>query len=770
MLFISTFLVSFVLVLILTPFFRKLAFKTNFLDYPDPRKVHSSPTPLLGGTSVFLGFAGGVLLSLFSGIRWTNELSGVFLGGLIILGLGLLDDKRGMSPGVKFLGQILASFLFLLVSRSLGILDFGFFENLLLLLWMVGLMNAFNFLDNMDGLCSGISFIAAAAFLAVFIFTSQTAPSILCLSLMGALLGFLIYNFPPAKIFLGDAGSMFNGFILAALGIFFAKKNSSFNQLLVPLLILSYPIFDISLVTVTRFKEGRKIYKGGKDHSSHRLMNLGFRLKKTLGSIYLISLGLGIIAFLVFYLIESPWKVLIAFCVGILLAVLGSHLHRRFARVGEKLWLIFLDIISVNSAFLFFYWLRFESGFFDTSVVIPLSEYVIPAIWITLYWLVLFAILGLYEIGWELPVKEEWFRIIKAAILGMAIFSLASIGIVSLRFLSLYTLSLSLFLLFFRTLYGLAQRVLYSRGKGLRKSIIVGTKGTAQELNRLLHTGPNPGFSVLGFISEYGDTPEGLKVLGSLEDLDNILKKTRAEVLIFALEKDYAGSLTQILRNIEEIEVDIVAKEEQSQMFSGMKRTKFYKGPWLKVYPAQLRTWEWGVKRMLDFSISLLLLIILSPLLLFLSFLISLNFSQGILIKRGFMGKGGRVFRLYNFNSGPLDHKNSLGKVLRNSGIDRLPVLFNVLKGEMSLVGPQPLEEGLDVSSLELPDYYKRIDLKPGVFSPGQSRKEYSSFSENITRRKIEDGLRYAEKISLWLDFKIILSRITRPFLRRQNV
>ena len=770
MLDISIFLASFILVLILTPFFKRLAFKTNFLDYPDPRKVHSRPTPLLGGASVFLGFSGGVLLSLLSGIRWTNELSGIFLGGLVILGLGLLDDKRGMSPGVKFTGQILASFLFLLTSRSLGILNLGFFENLLLLLWMVGLMNAFNFLDNMDGLCSGISFIAAAAFLVVFIFTAQTAPIILCLSLMGALLGFLIYNFPPAKIFLGDAGSMFNGFILAALGIFFAKKNSSFNQLLVPLLILSYPIFDISLVTVTRFKEGRKIYKGGKDHSSHRLMNLGFRLKKTLGSIYLISLGLGTIAFLVFSLIESPWKILIAFCVGILLAVLGSHLHRRFARVGEKLWLIFLDIISVNAAFLFFYWLRFESGLFDTSVVIPLSEYVIPAIWITLYWLVLFAILGLYEIGWELPVKEEWFRVIKAVILGMMIFSLVSIGFVSLRFLLLYTLSLSIFLLFFRSLSGLVERVLYSRGKGLRRSIIVGTKGTAQELNRYLQTGPNPGFRVLGFISENEDTPEDLKVLGSLEDLDNILKKTKAEVLIFALERDYAGSLTQILKNIEGLEVDIVAKEEQSQMFSGMKKAKFYKGPWLKVYPAQLRTWEWGVKRMLDFLVSLALLIILSPLLLFLSFLISLNFSPGILVKRRFMGKGGKVFQLYNFNSGPLDHKNTLGKVLRNSGIDRLPVLLNVLKGEMSLVGPQPLEEGLDVNSLELPDYYKRIDLKPGVFSPGQSRKESSSFSENITRRKVEDGLLYAERISLWLDFKIILSRISRPFLRRQNV
>lgn len=589
MLYIFVFGVSLLLVLALTPFFIKFAFKKNFLDYPDPRKIHSHPTPLLGGASVFLGFCVGVILSLFYGNHLNYELSGVLLGGLIVLGLGLWDDKFGMRPGVKFFGQIVAAFVFLLVSQSFGKLNFGLLGDLLFFLWMVGLMNAFNFLDNMDGLCSGISVLAATAFAVIFVLTGQVSLGIMCLALMGALLGFLIYNFPPAKIFLGDAGSMLSGFILSALGVLFAKRNSSFNQLLVPMLVLSYPIFDVSLVTFTRAKEGRKIYKGGKDHSSHRLMNLGFHPRKTLSSIYLISLGLGITGLLIFFFFESSWKLIIVVCAGLLLAILGAHLHRNFVRAGEKLFLILLDSIAVNLAFLFFYWLRFESGFFSTPLVIPLSDYLVPAIWITLYWLVLFAFLGLYEFRSQLPLKEELKKIIKGVVIGIIFFSALSIKFISLRFVLLYSLSLFLLLLFFRTSVILLERSFFSRGKGLRKTLILGTGEESKEVNDLLKTELNPGFKVSGFVSGDKNYQENLKVVGSLEDLDEALKKTKAEVVIFALGKDYEAPIAQVLSDLEQTEVDLVVSEEQSRVFNGLKKVKFYKGPWLKIYPTHSR-------------------------------------------------------------------------------------------------------------------------------------------------------------------------------------
>lgn len=770
MLYSFVFGVSLLLVLSLTPFFIKFAFKKNFLDYPDPRKIHSHPTPLLGGASVFLGFSGGVLLSIIYGNHLNYELSGVLLGGLLVLGLGLWDDKFGMRPGVKFFGQIVAAFIFLLVSQSFGKLNFGLLGDMLFFLWMVGLMNAFNFLDNMDGLCSGISVLAAAAFAVIFILTGQVSLGIICLALIGALSGFLLYNFPPAKIFLGDAGSMFNGFILSALGVLFTKRNSSFNQLLVPMLVLSYPIFDISLVTFTRAKEGRKIYKGGKDHSSHRLMNLGFHAKKTLVSIYLISLGLGITGLLIFFFFESSWKLIIVVCAGLLLAILGAHLHRNLVRAGEKLLLILLDSIAVNLAFLFFYWLRFESGFFSTQLVIPLSEYLVPAIWITLYWLVLFAFLGLYEFRSQLPLKEEWKKMIKGIVLGIIIFSALSIKFISLRFVLLYSLSLILLLLFFRTAFILLERAFFAKGIGLRKTLILGTGEDTQELNNLLKIASNPGFKISGFVPGAKDYPEDSKVLGFLEDLDEILKRTKAEVVIFALGKNYEDSAAQILSNFEQTEVDLVVSEEQSRVFNGLKRVKFYKGPWLKIYPTQLRTWESEIKRIFDFLISLFLIMVTSPIWLSVSFLISLNYPGGILLKKSLLGRGGKLFQLYIFNSGPLNSQNKLGKFLKRSRIEKLPVLLNILKGEMSFVGPQPEEERSNNYSSELPDYYKRVDLKPGIFSLSQGRKETSAFSENMTRRKVEEGLLYAEKVSLWLDFKIILNQIFGLFSRRQDV
>ncbi|MDP3025601.1 MAG: sugar transferase [candidate division Zixibacteria bacterium] len=770
MLYIFVFGVSLLLVLALTPFFIKFAFKKNFLDYPDPRKIHSHPTPLLGGASVFLGFLGGVLLSFFYGMHWSYEFSGVLLGGVIVLGLGLWDDKFGMRPGIKFFGQIVAAFIFLLVSQSFGKLNFGLLGDLLFFLWMVGLMNAFNFLDNMDGLCSGISVLAAAAFAVIFILTGQVSLGIICLALIGALSGFLLYNFPPAKIFLGDAGSMFNGFILSALGVLFAKRNSSFNQLLVPMLVLSYPIFDISLVTFTRAREGRKIYKGGKDHSSLRLMNLGFHAKKTLGSIYLISLGLGITGLLIFFFFESSWKLIIVVCAGLLLAILGAHLHRNLVRAGEKLFLILLDSIAVNLAFLFFYWLRFESGLFSTLIVIPLSEYLVPAIWVTLYWLVLFAFLGLYELRSQLPMKEEWKKIIKGVVLGIIIFSVLSIKFISLRFVLLYSLSLILLLLFFRTVFILWERALFTRGIGLRKTLILGTGEDALKLKNSLNTESNPGFKVTGFVSENREYPADLKVLGFLEDMDETLKKTKAEVVILALGQDYGDSVAQVLSNFEQTEVDLVVSEEQSRVFNGLKKVKFYKGPYSKIYPTQLRTWESDMKRILDFLFSLFLIMLTSPIWLLVSFLISLNYPGGILLKKNFLGKGGKLFQFYTFNSGPTDSQNELGKFLKSSKIEKLPVLLNVLKGEMSLVGPQPEEERSNSYSSELPDYYKRVDLKPGIFSLCQGRKETLAFSENMTRRKVEEGLLYAEKVSLWFDFKIILNQIFGLFSRRQDV
>ncbi|MCK4427387.1 MAG: undecaprenyl/decaprenyl-phosphate alpha-N-acetylglucosaminyl 1-phosphate transferase, partial [candidate division Zixibacteria bacterium] len=357
------FIISFFIVFLSTPKIIRFAHKVGFLDYPSPYKLHENPTPLLGGVVVYLGFAISLSLGIFlSGIFWDGNVVGVFLGSLVLLLLGLWDDKKKLSPSHKFFGQILAALLFIIFSQRVVLLTNNFFDAFILLLWIVGLINALNFLDNMDGLCGGITFIHCMTFFVIGVLNGQMIVVLTSLSLAGAMLAFLRYNFRPAKIFLGDAGSMLSGFLLACMGILFVQKNPSHYTLLVPVLILSYPIFDITFVTFARLREGRKFYQGGKDHSTHRMVKMGIKQKHTIWSIYSFCFALGALGILVYFFFDSPIKMLIAVFVWLVLTIFGVHLQRNFVNIKEKFSLIFADMILINLSFLFFFWLKFESG------------------------------------------------------------------------------------------------------------------------------------------------------------------------------------------------------------------------------------------------------------------------------------------------------------------------------------------------------------------------------------------------------------------------
>ena len=186
------------------------------------------------------------------------------------------------------------------------------------MVWLVGLINALNFLDNMDGLCSGISLVASLGFGVLAFLEEQTLLLVLSLSLAGAYLAFLRYNLSPAKIFLGDAGSLLSGLALAAMGLLFVSEVRTQYSVIAPLLILSYPIFDICFVTFTRLKQGRKFYKGGLDHSSHRLVYLGVASQKAVWGILLISLFLATTGVVTFYFFDSPVKGLIPLALALI--------------------------------------------------------------------------------------------------------------------------------------------------------------------------------------------------------------------------------------------------------------------------------------------------------------------------------------------------------------------------------------------------------------------------------------------------------------------
>ena len=315
--YLSVFIMSWLFVYGLTPFMIRLANKINFVDKPEARKMHLKSVPLMGGLRVALGF---VLLCVYdvalsAGRYFDAPMLGYLAGSILIVIIGLIDDKWGMQPSIKMAGQFVVSLLFLLSNFTMTELSamFGsiFITMPILVLWMVGLMNALNFLDNMDGIISGMAGILGLGFF-VFALTNITSSNqqamaliaLISLSFAGSTFGFLPYNFNPAKIFLGDAGSMFIGYFLSSMGILMAQyAGNKYNDkmfYLLPVLLLSYAIFDISLVSYTRRRDGRHVMQGGKDHSTHRINNVLGSVKVTAAIIYAINVLIALTSIIIF--------------------------------------------------------------------------------------------------------------------------------------------------------------------------------------------------------------------------------------------------------------------------------------------------------------------------------------------------------------------------------------------------------------------------------------------------------------------------------------
>lgn len=332
MIFLCAFGLSLLAVLALTPAVRSLAKRLRFLDYPSKNKVHIDPTPLMGGVAVALASLASAAAALAL-IRcpYSARIVGFMSGGLMVVVLGLADDANGMRPRVKFAGQTVAAAVMLLSGGIDGIPLPAPIAFVLGLFWMVGLMNAFNFLDNMDGITAGLATIATLGIFVLAMGNGHVNIAIAAIAVAGGALGFLWYNFSPASIFLGDAGSLFLGYVVGGLALrAVAYSEGGVSALLVPVLMLGYPIFDALLVTASRYSDGRDLAQGGCDHSSHRIASLGLSSKQTATVIYLIS-GLLTAAAIYLSLFQSGHPVfmaVVAVAAASGMALLGIRLFR----------------------------------------------------------------------------------------------------------------------------------------------------------------------------------------------------------------------------------------------------------------------------------------------------------------------------------------------------------------------------------------------------------------------------------------------------------
>lgn len=305
--YVALFAVALTVTYLVTPLVERIARRLGAVDLPGERKVHEAPVPLLGGVAMFVGFAAALFfvclgeryVRAFSGVVTRDRaLFGIVAGSMIILIVGVLDDLKDLKPITKAAGQLAAGAVLIASGVSVefignpfggGLLYLGIWSIPITLFWVLGFTNTVNFIDGLDGLAAGVCAIGGATFFVFAVQTGQTTAAALCAIFVGVCLGFLKHNFHPAKIFMGDSGSMFLGFMLGAIAIQGVMKSIAAIALLVPILIMGVPIFDAAFAIVRRAKSRQPITVADRGHIHHRLMHKGFSHTQTVIVIYIWS-------------------------------------------------------------------------------------------------------------------------------------------------------------------------------------------------------------------------------------------------------------------------------------------------------------------------------------------------------------------------------------------------------------------------------------------------------------------------------------------------
>lgn len=297
--------VALVISFLSTPIVKSFAYKLGAIDVPkDERRMHKVPIPRMGGLAIFLGFIISVLLF----VEVDDQMKGILLGSVIIVVMGIIDDITPLRASLKFVIQILAALIPVYYGVQITCIsnpnlfsdnpywNFGWLSIPITVIWIVGLTNAVNLIDGLDGLAIGVSSISALTMLAIAILVAEPQVAVIMAALVGACIGFMPYNMNPAKIFMGDTGSTFLGYILACITIQGLFKFYAVISFVVPFLILGLPIFDTMFAIIRRISHGQNPMAPDRSHVHHRLIDMGLNQKQAVAVLYVISAILGLSA------------------------------------------------------------------------------------------------------------------------------------------------------------------------------------------------------------------------------------------------------------------------------------------------------------------------------------------------------------------------------------------------------------------------------------------------------------------------------------------
>ena len=550
----------------LTPLVKFLAVRTGYVVQPRQDRWHKKPTPLLGGIAMFLAFA--VCYLLVFGL--TGRTLPVFIGGFLIFLLGLVDDLRRLAPQVKLIGQITVAAVLVSLGVVVTSIPYPAIAIPVTFLWIVGLTNSFNLLDNMDGLSAGT---AALCALALFIFSwsvGDTQIAMVSILLAGTCIGFLFYNFNPATIFMGDCGSMFLGCTLSALAVSGTARHASglFAAVFIPLFILGIPIFDTVFVTFFRKLRGQPVSQGGKDHISHRLVTLGLSERRAVLILYALSALFGLGA--LFYNLINPLALAVCFVILLIgLFYFGVFLGQSDLKVNrssaasyrsafnsllpgmQKFIELFIDLVLIVSAYFAAYLIRYEGVMTRPH----LAQFVETLPIVIVVKIIAFAYFGLYQTIWRHVGVRDFINILKGVVVSSIIIMTAILMYARFQYFSravfVVDALLSLFLI---SGARFSLRILKEYLGGLpavsRKVLIAGAGDGGELALREIRNNPALKYNIVGFID---DDPfkrkrriHGVAVLGCVEEIEQISKQTGAEEVIIAIRSASEETLKRI--------------------------------------------------------------------------------------------------------------------------------------------------------------------------------------------------------------------------------
>ena len=322
--------------LLLVPSIAKLAVRIGAIDKPNARKVHTKIMPRMGGLAIYISF----FIVLFLTHTVTKELLGLFLGGTVLVFVGIVDDIKDLPAKVKLVGQIIAACIVVAFGVRVDFMTnifhgetvfLSFFSIPVTIVWIVGIINAVNLIDGLDGLAAGISVIAATTMAIVGYASGQMDMAAMAMILIGATLGFLRYNFHPAKIFMGDTGSMFLGYNLAVFAVLGVAKSFTMLSLVTPILVLAIPILDTLFAIIRRKMNHKPIFKPDKHHLHHCLLSYGFSHRDTVLIIYAVSAVLALCGLIMTYLNSTQ-----GICLLVVISIMIIYGAVKIGVIGKK--------------------------------------------------------------------------------------------------------------------------------------------------------------------------------------------------------------------------------------------------------------------------------------------------------------------------------------------------------------------------------------------------------------------------------------------------